>query len=277
MALSSFANGWFDVRFLGKDFKFPECASGNSHICCPMPDESELAKMYDSSYLETGGDGSENFAQEKLDEAVNFLKTKSPGRFIDYGCGSGSVLKAAKVLGWDVLGIDFNPEFSAELREMGIEVLGHRDPVPFKADVLHLGDVLEHLTEMDSQFPKILDLVKDGGLLIAQGPLEANPNFFYSLLKLGKSLRGNRVTEMPPYHVILATSEGQRALFRRFGLEEQVFSVTEVAWPAPERFSLAGGIRSAGLFSVRKVSQFLSRRDLEGLGNRYFYAGRKVP
>lgn len=50
-------------------------------------------------------------------------------------------------------------------------------------DVLHLGDMIEHLTDLEHQFPEILRLIKPGGYLLAQGPLEAGPNLFTSVLK----------------------------------------------------------------------------------------------
>src|SRR5207249_7353714 len=103
------------------------------------------------------------------------------------------------------------------------------------ADVLHLGDVLEHLTEVENHLPRILRLIKPGGLLIAQGPLEGNFNFFAICCGLSRRLRPWHRTEIAPYHVLMATSRRQRLLFHRFGLSELEYSLHEVAWPAPSR------------------------------------------
>jgi hypothetical protein len=119
-------------------------------------------------------------------------------------------------------------------------------------------------------------LIKPGGLLLAQGPLEGNANLFTAVLRLSRTVRRPRPTEMAPYHVLLATARGQRMLFRRFALTEIEFSVHEVAWPAPDRLSCAdlGRPRAVGLFALRRCSQAVSKLRPRHWGNRYFYAGR---
>jgi SAM-dependent methyltransferase len=244
-----------------------------------MPDASVLDRMYDDSYCEhPEAAGEPASSLEKFSGVIEYAETLPPGLFIDYGCGDGKLLNEMRSKGWDVLGIDFNPEFASALKSQGIRVLGPGDPIGEKGDVVHLGDVLEHLTDMDAQVPKILDLVKDGGHIIAHGPLEANPNLFFRVVRAAKRFRKGRRTEMPPYHVTLATTRGQRSLFKRFGLEKLQFRVTEIAFPAVETLSLGnmGNPRTVGLFGLRKVSQLISRLDIENLGNRYFYVGRKT-
>jgi hypothetical protein len=164
-----------------------------------------------------------------------------------------------------------------ELNSIDIKVISPLDETSQRADVLHLGDVLEHLTDLDNQMPKILNLLKSGGYLVAHGPLEANDNFFNWSLKLNKKIKPTKATNMPPYHVILATSQGQRDLFTRFALEEIDFQVQEVAFPAPETISLKhlSNIRMTSLFFIRRLSQFMSSFNIQYSGNRYFYVGKK--
>ncbi len=197
--------------------------------------------------------------------------------FIDYGCGEGKLLKEVAKLGWDVLGIDFNPALAVELEGTGIEVVTPSAEISQKADVLHLGDVLEHLTDLDAQMPEILKLLKSGGYLIAHGPLEGNGNLFNWAIQFQRKIRRAEAINMPPYHVILATSQGQRGLFTRYNLDEVIFRVQEVAFPAPKSLSLRTlkNPRIIGLFFVRKFSQALSSFNIESSGNRYFYVGKK--
>src|SRR5205085_1308835 len=139
------------------------------------------------------------------------------------------------------------------------------------------GRVVEWLARLDEQMPEILRLVKPGGLLLAQGPLEANASLFTSVLATARRLRPKRRTEMAPYHVLLATARGQREFFRRFGLEEIEYTLREVSWPAPSGLMLAdlGRPRAVGLFALRRCSQALSALRPRVWGNRYFYVGRK--
>lgn len=269
---------WLKLSFKKNQFTYLDCTECHSLICNPMPDEDLLRQMYDETYAELcTDDGGVSDSLKKFTQVLDYVKTLEKGVFIDYGCGDGKLLKRIQTMNFDVLGIEFNPDFAAELKKDGIRVIGHTEEPPYQADVLHLGDVLEHLTNLEVQFPQILKLLKKGGYLIAHGPLEGNPNFFYQMLKLGKKIKRNKVTEMAPFHVILATGKGQRDLFERFDLEEKEFQVDEVAFPAAE--SLSAGdltdIRKTGLFLVRKVSQITSSFDMKNLGNRYFYVGKK--
>ena len=272
-------DSWLKLSFQKKQFNFFECASCRSLICDPMPDEATLVQMYDLTYPGEKNDAvAADDSLKKFARVLDYLKTVEKGTFIDYGCGDGKLLRKVKSLGWSVLGIEFNPDFAKELAADEIKVLSHSDVITEKADVLHLGDVVEHLTDLENQFPQILDLLKDGGYLISHGPLEGNPNLFCQMLKIGKTFKRNKITEMAPYHVVLATSKGQRDLFERFGLKEKEFQVDEVAFPAANTISLRDltDIRKTGLFIVRKMSQITSSRDMKNLGNRYFYVGRKM-
>ena len=166
-------------------------------------------------------------------------------------------------------------------REIGLSVVGrdeaHRS-LRGRADVLHLGDVIEHLTAIDEEMPAILELIAPDGVLIAQGPLESNANLFTLLLRVARTMTQSRTSTMPPYHVLLATADGQRRLFTRLGLVARDFEISEVAWPAPRRLGLRdiGNIRKVGLWVLRLASQIISHIGPRDWGNRYFYVGERT-
>src|SRR5215207_5705432 len=187
---------WLRLTFDQKTFDYLECRGCHSLICHPMPDEKTLVKMYDVSYCDPDSAASQGEfeSEDKFADVVRLLKSLTPGVFVDYGCGEGKLLHTVKALGWRAVGVDFNPDFAAEARRQGIEIRHVDEELGFQADVVHLGDVIEHLTDLPTQFPKIMELVKDGGLVVAHGPLEGNANFFFRLIRFGKKLRGNSVT-----------------------------------------------------------------------------------
>lgn len=273
---------WIGSAFyLGKEFNYVECLSCNSLYCDPMPDWETLGRMY-------GADYQSNFAAEASDDGsrdlrriIELLKGMRRGVFVDYGCGAGAVLTEVRKLNWRAVGVEFDNEVAAEVeKKTGIEVLTHRQVEALdglRADVLHLGDVIEHLTEAPRQMPEIIKLIRPGGLLLAQGPLEANPNLFTLAIRLARFLRPSRRTEMAPYHVLLATARGQRLLFRRLGLREREYTIREVAWPAPSRLSLSDfrHPRIVWLYLLRMASQAVSGLGVAQMGNRYFYVGQK--
>jgi SAM-dependent methyltransferase len=248
-----------------------------------MPDSSVVAELYGTGYASQfyGEDVHEQATPEHT-RVIDCLEHRGRGTFIDYGCGNGDLLMEARRTGWRTLGVEFDPQVARKVQERtGSAVVTVDDPAVETgapaADALHLGDVIEHLTDLDQRLPKILSLLKPGGVLIARGPLEANPNLFTLAVRLGRLVRRRRV-DMPPYHVLLATAGGQQALFRRMGLRELDFSVCEVSWPAVDslRFSDLTQPKTVGLFALRRVSQLLSATRPNRWGNRYFYLGEKT-
>jgi SAM-dependent methyltransferase len=245
-----------------------------------MPDARVLESMYGGEYSEGSDPDGDHVRDPKEPEWVlDWLGRLEPGTFVDYGCGRGELLVEASRRGWDVVGVELVEEVArAAASRTGLAVVTVEEvsKKTAAADVLHVGDVLEHLTDLESEMPRILSLVKPGGLLLAQGPLEANGNLYTWMVRLGRFTRRRKPVEMAPYHVILATAAGQRALFHRFGLTTLEESVTEVSWPAPERLSSKElrAPRLVALFLLRRTSRVLSRARPRHWGNRYRYAGR---
>jgi SAM-dependent methyltransferase len=247
-----------------------------------MPSDDALGRMYGPSYGDLEGPDDGVADPKDPQRLMEWLRRREVGTFVDFGCGSGSALVGASRAGWRAVGVEFDRGVAQRVAAetgcpvtrglVGLEASPH---VP--ADVIHLGDVIEHLTRPGDVLRALLPLLKPGGLLLAQGPLEAGPCLYTVMLRLGRWARKRPVTEMPPFHVLQATVDGQRSFFGRLGLEELEYSVSEVSWPAPDRLRL-GDLkrpRRLGLYALRKVSQALSALRPSALGNRYFFAGRR--
>ncbi len=266
--------------YLGREYPYVQCLSCGSLYCAAMPDESTTARMYGCEYERSFANGESVQDPREPDRVIRWLRELGGGLFVDYGCGAGILLKEAVRLGWRAIGVELDARVAeAAQRRSGVKVVTCPEELPagMQADVLHLGDVIEHLTDINHQLRGILRLIRPGGLLLAQGPLEANANLFTLVVRGARQLRRRRRIEMPPYHVLLATAAGQRRLFRRCALEELEFSMREVAWPAPGRLTF-GDLRrprAVGLRALRRVSQAISALAPNRLGNRYFYVGRR--
>ncbi len=272
----------FNCAYRGIEFRYVECVGCESLYCKPMPKPGMLQQMYGPGYeLAFSGVTNSNIEDPKEPhKCVEWLRNQGTGTFVDYGCGAGALLQEAAKAGWQPMGIELDRAVArATEQRTGFRVLPAEtadSSYQHIADVLHLGDVLEHLTEMENQLPRVLRLIKPGGVLLAQGPLEANFNFFASCCAFSRRLRPWQRTEMAPYHVMMATSKGQRLLFQRFGLSELEYSLHEVDWPAPSKLTLRNIVRPkpAALFAMRRLSVGLSALNPKNWGNRYFYAGR---
>ena len=270
------------TSYRGRQFDYVQCRGCGTIFCDPMPCDETLAQMYGMDYSESFTVDPHVDDPKEPHRTIGWLSRISKGIFIDYGCGDGALLGEGAKLGLLPYGVEFDPAVAGRVEgNTGLKIFS--DPSALlneaggPADVLHLGDVIEHLTALDRQMPEILGLLKPGGILLAQGPLEGNPNLFLMFLRLSRSMRKRRRYEMAPYHVLLATAAGQRTFFRRFGLEELEYSVHEVSWPAPSRISAADFARPRvlGLFAARRLSQWVSKLFPGKLGNRYHYAGRR--
>ena len=270
---------WLATVYRQRKFTYLECAACKSLYCDPMPDAETLSLMYGTDYH--ASDDYQEVADENSEhppQVIKLLKTLEKGTFIDYGCGKGALLASAKRLGWQAFGVEFAADVAARTgQEIGVKVFSAGEPPEnLRADVLHLGDVIEHLTDLNTQMPEILRWLKPGGLLAAQGPLEAQTDLFTFTIKTANKLKKNYTSNMPPFHVILATTKGQRSFFKRFGLEERDYSMSVIDFPAPERlkFSVLKNPRQLALFTLRKISN-AGLALLPGKpGNRYFYYGR---
>jgi len=244
-----------------------------------MPDDQTLAEMYGTGYGKSFVEDPAIHDPRELLRVIEWLKKLKSGTFVDYGCGAGEMLLKAAKLNFQVVGVEFDDDVAKAVeKQTGARVMNMSEAQTLKeplADILYLGDVLEHLTKLNEQMPEILKLLRPGGMLIAQGPLEGNPALFTQALRMVRTVRRSR-TEMAPYHVLLATGVGQRRLFERFGLEEVEFSLSEVSWPAPSELTSADlkRPRPVALFLLRRLSQAVSALRPDHWGNRYFYAGR---
>ena len=207
------------TRYQGKEFPYVTCGGCRSLYCRPMPNAADLESMYGTSYRSSSG--LETISDPaKPAWVLAWLDRLSTGTFIDYGCGSGELLVAAKQRGWDVLGVELGKDVADDTTtRTGLPVVTVDEALDKGrfADVLHVGDVLEHLTDLDREMTRILSLIERGGFLLAQGPRRmgicSTGPFAWLALSVIRS-----AADMP----LLPCSRhrgGQWALFRRSGLE----------------------------------------------------------
>lgn len=279
-----FEPSWFgSVLFEGTRYGYVRCVDCGSSFCEPMPSDATFARMYGPAYAEAGDPDPGVTDPKEPERILAWLARREPGVFVDFGCGSGSLLLSAGRLGWTPVGVEFDAEVTRRTEDhaghpvlQGLRGLRASKWVP--ADVIHLGDVIEHLPAPLLILRELERLLKPGGLLLAQGPLEAGPCLFTAVLRLARRARSRPATQMPPYHVLQATVEGQRRLFGKLETEEIEYSLSEASWPATDCFR-AKDVRhpkTLALFLLRRVSQAVSSLQPKRWGNRYVYAGRRA-
>jgi len=119
---------------------------------------------------------------KKLFSEIN--KYRKSGRVLDFGCATGSFLQVAKEYGYQVHGVEVNPSAAAYARNvLGLDILeGTVNKFSYKEDffdIVHMGDVIEHLPDPLSTLKLVNIFMKKEGLLIL-----TTPNFNSILTKI---------------------------------------------------------------------------------------------
>ncbi len=172
-----------DHLVTGYTFTIMQCEVCGFLFTNPRPSPAELHKYYKSEAYVSHTDKSRNlqdFVYQRvkwlmLQRKLVLLKKHTQGNtgcILDYGCGTGSFLLAAKKKGFEVSGIEPSEEARKIASQKGLNVLSKKDLVfanhTAGYDAISLWHVLEHMHE----FPSILDefhtaLSKLGVLIVA--------------------------------------------------------------------------------------------------------------
>src|SRR5256885_13237686 len=81
------------TRFRGKAFHFVQCQDCGSHFYDPMPDGPVLGVMYGPEYVNQFNDEPEIPDPKRPEWPAETLRLHSAKTFLDYGCGTGTVMK----------------------------------------------------------------------------------------------------------------------------------------------------------------------------------------
>ena len=145
----------------------------------------------------------------RLDEAVRQLRFPGPGgRVLDFGCGNGGFLVYLHELGWEVEGIDPDPEAVALASEAGVNArVGTADQLTAadgEYDAIALHHVIEHIHDPAKALRRIRERLKSGGILWLATPNATAPGH-------GMFGRDWYALEVPR-HLVLFSEAGLREL-----------------------------------------------------------------
>jgi SAM-dependent methyltransferase len=172
------ARGPFASPFSADPFRIYRCPSCALVFLHPLPDEEELTALYSEEYY---GKSRRKFsgALESLVAGLTLLKWKRlrpllipGGRFLDIGCGRGTLVHLARAAGFEAYGLErhfpgtpFSPHiFYQELAECGFPESHFQ--------LVVLWHVLEHLPRPAATLQEIHRVLRPGGFLSI-----AVPNF----------------------------------------------------------------------------------------------------
>lgn len=261
-----------------RDFSYVKCTTCGATYVDPVPEPELLAEMYsrenyhDVHYAHAHAGG-------EYQRSAAVLRRFAGGRrrLLDFGCGNGSFLLAARHVGFDCVGVEY--EASA------IENAGRKAGVPVfdletvrasgdRFEIVHLGDVLEHLVDPYGTMRMLSTLLAPDGLLYVEGPLQSNPSLVYVVsawVKRARRLLGiDRPGRTPPTHLLLVGRSAQMTFFtRRLGLRPLHVEVYETGWP----YRVVGRAPASIAQRLKQVlgdlAVLVSLLRVFGLGNRF--------
>lgn len=160
-------------------FRICECAGCGLVLTWPQPEDP--LRYYPAPYYQT---------RKRFDPETNLLKNervlaklkryRPEGRFLDVGCNTGSLARAASDSGYSASGIDISEDAVSYAREvLGLDA--HRGdfiryPFPEDAfDVITLSHVLEHTKDPKGTLLKAYRSLKQGGILYLSVPDFGSP------------------------------------------------------------------------------------------------------
>jgi SAM-dependent methyltransferase len=103
----------------------------------------------------------------------------TPGRLLDVGCATGNFMVAMRDRGWQVAGIELNPQ-AADYgrRTLGLEIeTGKLEDIPLLEndfDVVTMWDVFEHVLDPKQTLVIVRRILRPGGLFVAATPNPAS-------------------------------------------------------------------------------------------------------
>jgi SAM-dependent methyltransferase len=159
-------------------------------------------------------------------------------------------------MGWTVSGFDVN-EGAVEVARgngLGVRCCSIEDAAyaDCSFDLVHLGDVIEHLPAPGLTMQKIHSWLRPGGLLIMRTP-DVRCGFARASAWIGRVTRTQWAHAEAPYHLTEFSPEGLRRLSTRTG-----FDVLEIVRSG--RISFAYRVGASGYFDALKADLKCRRR-----------------
>jgi SAM-dependent methyltransferase len=216
---------------------------------------AEEVKDYGSFYAEERNLAVPEFVLGRLEETVASLEPYRSGlnRWLDIGCGTGTLLRAAANRGWDPVGTEVADAAVDAVRAQGLEALlgetGDLDLPAAGFDVVSMVEVIEHVADPDSLLADAAQLVRPGGALYLTTPHGR------SLSARVLRIRWSVIT--PPDHLQLFSAPGLHKALGRAGLTA-ASTATHGVNPYELRAGLRSGRERAGTPSTTETSYRLN-------------------
>lgn len=195
-------------------FEMAGCRSCRTLFTARLPESGESLD-YDDYYHE-GNLEVPAFVRTRLDQTVAaFDGYRQTGRWLDVGCGAGTLMEAVRDRGWEVIGTEVSASAAEAVRAKGFDVRAgelSQLGLDFGAfDVVSMVEVVEHVPEPRALLAEVRPLLRPGGALYITTPHGRGIS--------ARLLRTNWSIVAPPEHLQLFSLRGLRAALEAAGFE----------------------------------------------------------
>lgn len=165
-----------------ENFILCKCSDCQLVFTNPRPKEEKIGLYYDFPEYFSHGDRAKNLTQwvyrvirtYNISRKIKFIENfEKRGKLLDYGCGTGEFLKAAKKQRWKVVGIEPNEKArnQANLKlKNKVKPSVKEIKKTSEFDIITLFHVLEHIHDLRKTVRKILNHLKSTGYIIIAIP-----------------------------------------------------------------------------------------------------------
>lgn len=209
-------------------FRIIDCMPCGFAHALPLPDGSEIARLYQESYYsETKPTYLAHALEDRdwlmlgCDDRLDLMAEHLPGergRLLDIGAGPGLFLARAAERGFTVTGIEPSRQAAAFARERGLPVheVFFTDEVAEsigRFDAVHMMNILEHVPDAAAMMARAHTVLAPGGVLCVGVPNDFNP--LQNMLRHARGFAPWWVA--PPHHINYFSFDSLEGLLRRHG------------------------------------------------------------
>lgn len=222
------------TSYLISKFGYPltQCASCGLITMDPQPTSADLHSIYSNEtgyhthFSQSYIDAQTVKFRERIHTTQEILNRKDISCF-DVGAANGLFLDTAKKLGCSsTSGVEMNPANATICQNNGHRVSQESiDDYIFKQkyDMIHLGDVLEHMINPKSVITKLTDALSENGIIIIALP-DASGLFQKISLQLAQLLTIDWPHPLPPAHTFQFNHYNLNLLLEKNGFVEKKYS-----------------------------------------------------
>lgn len=227
---------WGGYRFQKKIYSIARCSNCGFMFLDPVPCDDILNDIYqgddffENYYAAQSGvisytDGMAG-SKNKIKDILKLIgRHKKTGRLFDIGCAAGMFLVDARDAGYEVSGVEPSRQMAKYARDsFGLNItcadLKDLDCKDGYFDIIHVGDVLEHMPGLQENIEIIRKLLGNNGIFVVEQPLTYNRSLFNLFLRLKMFFSRDKYSVNAPVHLW----EFNAATLKKF-LEKNNFKV----------------------------------------------------